>query len=598
MRPLSSVLRSSLAVAAAVSVAACSGGGGGAGGSGGGLTLSPTSLTFSAVQGGPAPQSLAVQVSIDANDAAYVVAGYPPGTTQPAWMDADLSGSGATWHLAISITQTNLSPGTYTATLRVVIARADESIIGYRDVKVTYTVSAGLTASPAALAFTHVLGGPTETKQVAVGERRAAPGPRSRAELGHPRPLQRDDALHRRRGFRPDRPRAGLVNRERHVLGRRSDGVRRPHLDRACAGARRERDRSPVQRRERRILRCAGARRVARQRGRRTVDRDDGCELDSIVLDKATGTTPDRLAVGVDPSRGPLAAGAYSAPVTVSASWGGSNLTATVDVQLTLTKASFSVPATLVLGGADGRDLTVKQAQVALNTGASAYPWSATWSEGWMSLPVAAGTASSTPVTVDVVPDRTGLVGGTRTGTIAFSAIVNGDTITAPLPVTFNLEAHRVLVSREGVALTSTPGVSRLTRTLRVTDSLGTAAPWSATADQPWLTVTQSGTADADLVLTADPAGLAADTLHLARVTISSSNPTVENTEIVRVGLWVGSVAPAATLSVPTAFNEVVADPVRPYAYVHSAGSDLSVYNIHTGAKVATSRRWPGRSAE
>src|SRR5207302_5396154 len=124
-----------------------------------------------------------------------------------------------------------------------------------------------------------------------------------------------------------------------------------------------------------------------------------------------------------------------------------------------------------------------------LNTGTNAYAWTATPSATWMSVSSTSPTTSGTAVAVDVTPDRTGLTSATRTGTMTFSAAVNGDMVSASLPVTFNLDAHRLLVADNGVALVKTPGLSNLTRTVRVADNLGAAAPWSASSDQSWLSV-------------------------------------------------------------------------------------------------------------
>jgi len=120
---------------------------------------------------------------------------------------------------------------------------------------------------------------------------------------------------------------------------------------------------------------------------------------------------------------------------------------------------------------------------------------------------------------------------------------------------------------------------------VRVRDNLGLATNWTATSspNQSWLTVTPSGTAGGDLVLTANPSGLVTDSVNLATVTIASPDTTVENTETIRVGLWVGSTTPAPTTAINTAYNEVAADPIRPYAYVAGAGGNIQVYNVYTG---------------
>src|SRR5207302_2589980 len=122
---------------------------------------------------------------------------------------------------------------------------------------------------------------------------------------------------------------------------------------------------------------------------------------------------------------------------------------------------------------------------------------------------------------------------------------------------------HKLLVDGNGVAFAKTPTLSKLTQTLKVRDNLGLATNWLAGSDQTWLLVTGSGTAGGDLVLTADPTGLPADTLNLATVTITSPDTSVESTETVRVGLWVGSADPTATsISIATATANIAADPI------------------------------------
>lgn len=573
-----------MVLAAALASAACSGGGGG---DGGGLSLGQSSVSFAARQGGPVPAPQSIAVTVTASQAAYIVAGYPPGTPEPTWLSVSLGGSGANWSLSLSIAGTYFAPGTRTTTLRVVVARSDQSVIAYQDLQVTYAVSASLVASPAALAFTHVLGGPTETKSITLG---GSPGVAFTASADQPWVTLGSSSgttpASLTVGFDPSGLAAGSYAAAVTVLGA-GQTVTVPVTLEA---------RAPALVVSAATLAFAGVNGAPIDTQALDVSMNNGAAVPFtaapgtgwIVLGQSGGTTPARITVGVDPSVGSLAAGVHTAPVALSASWGGTSLTATVDVQATLAKATLTVPPSLLLGGADGRDFSARPLQIALNTGTNAHAWSAVASDGWMSLSAPAGSVSATPATVDVTPAPAGLLGGTRTGSITFTAGVNGDTVTASVPVTFHLEAHRILVSSEGVAFAQTPGPSRLTRTLRVAENLGLAAPWTATSDRTWLAVTPSGTAGGDLVLTANPAGLAVDTLHLARVTIASSDPTVENTETVRVGLWIGSTAPATSTGVAGSYREIVGDPIRPYAYVHANGSSLSVFNVYTGASVGT----------
>ncbi len=139
---------------------------------------------------------------------------------------------------------------------------------------------------------------------------------------------------------------------------------------------------------------------------------------------------------------------------------------------------------------------------------------------------------------------------GTHTATIRVRACLNSSDCSsgelAGSPASINVSytvgvfthRHRLVASTPGVAFASMPGRSTLTRTLTVTDTLGHPSSWAASSDQPWLQVTPSGAAGGNLVLTANPAGLAADQIHYATVTIGSSESAVSLQDHVRVGFW------------------------------------------------------------
>ena len=577
-------LRSATVVAAVLALVACKKNDG----SGSGLTLSPTSLAFSADQNGAIPPSQSIQVTVSDSSAAFVVAGYPQGASVPSWMTLSFSGAGTQWSLQATIASTSLMPGTYSATLRVAIARSDESVIAYRDAQVTYTVTNALSATPPSLAFTSVIGSTAPAARTvslagSSGLSWTASANQSWVVLGSTSGTAPSTLVV---GVDPTGLAVGPYTAKVTIPAAGKTAVVDVSLSvnavalqtSAAALTFGAVNGAPI---------AARSLDVSMNNGN-VVSWSATSGASWLVLSKTSGTTPDTLSVSVDPSIGPLASGPYASTVTFTASAGGSPLTATVNVDLTLTMAAFSLsPNALVLGGANGRDLSSKSVQLGLNTGTNAHAWTATPSNTWMAASSTASTTSSTAVTVNVTPDRAGLQGGTRTGSVGFSAMVNGDTISTSLPVTFNLEAHKLLVADNGVALASMPTLSTLTKTVRVTDNLGAATPWSASSDQTWLSATASGTAGGDLVLTANPSGLTANSVNLATVTITSSDSTVENVETVRVGLWVGSAGPQPP-TVTTTFAEAVADPVRPYAYVHGGGTSISVYNVHTGLSVAS----------
>jgi hypothetical protein len=314
-----------------------------------------------------------------------------------------------------------------------------------------------------------------------------------------------------------------------------------------------------------------------------------------LLLDKSSGTTPDSVSVSADPAAAGLPSGAYSASITITGTYRGDPLSADIPVQLNLTAPVIMVnPAHILLGGEEGTDPNPESLfQFSLPTGANAYLWNAVLSThsggSWLLADTTSGTVSSSSTEMNLSVDRSMLSGGIYEGTLTLSATVNGDTVTADVPVTLNAEHHNLFVADNGVAFASTPSISKLTHTVVVQDSYGlTTTPWSASSNESWLTVTPSGATGDDLTLTVDSSGLVEDTVYLATVTISSTAGTIENAETVRVGLWVGSTAPSDAIRVETRYQVLLSDPIRPYAYVHNAGSEITVYNIYTGSEVTT----------
>lgn len=133
-------------------LSACGGGGGGGNsggggsnnnpGSGGSLVVNPTTLTFTATQHDVLPLARNIVATFSEPDIAVVVAGFPAGGPQPTWLDLSIFGNGSPLNINVRPNTTALAPGNYTATVRVITARADQTIISLRDVPVTYTVSA------------------------------------------------------------------------------------------------------------------------------------------------------------------------------------------------------------------------------------------------------------------------------------------------------------------------------------------------------------------------------------------------------------------------------------------------------------------------
>ena len=307
-----------------------------------------------------------------------------------------------------------------------------------------------------------------------------------------------------------------------------------------------------------------------------------------------TGLVPGGFTVAVNPAVGPLASGNYTGNVQVTVGAGSDTTSIQVPVQLTLTAPTLSVSAqNLVFGGSAGRTFSPATLAVSLNTGTGQYPWSVSGQPSWLNL---SSTGGAPPGQIVVTPLPANASPGTTAATLTFTTRVNGDVLTASVPVTFNLDSHLLVAAQTGVAFVSTPTAnwSRLAQAVKVSDNYGLATPWTAQSDQTWLQVTSSGAAGGNITLTANPTGLAADQLYIATVTLTATDATIVNPEHIRVGLWVASATPSVVPSGITSFagaaqiNAVVADPIRPYVYVHETNStSVRVFNLYTEAELA-----------
>ncbi|SEO52317.1 hypothetical protein SAMN05428959_10997 [Duganella sp. CF517] len=297
----------------------------------------------------------------------------------------------------------------------------------------------------------------------------------------------------------------------------------------------------------------------------------------------AAGTTPGVATLSVDASKGALASGTYTSSVRLTSPSADPRQ---VSVTLNLTAPTLSLSAaTVTLGGPQGRDWSAGQpVNLRLNTGANNWPWTIAGMPAWARASSLAGKTGDSGALVTLNAVQASAPTGSTSVLLTAEAKVNGDTVRQPLTLTINKDKHRLLPSATAVALVATPDWSRLTRTLTVADNMALAAPWSASSNQSWLSVAKSGNT---LTLRADPAALAKDALHVATVTLASTDTTVAPPEPIRVALWNGAATPAAAVKTSVDYRNLVADPIRPYAYVHNGGSGIDVYNVYTAQRSA-----------
>ena len=309
------------------------------------------------------------------------------------------------------------------------------------------------------------------------------------------------------------------------------------------------------------------------------------------TVSNVSATAPGQFTLTLNPAIGPLASGMHTGTLRIEVGNGNFNVIRDFPLSLALTAPTLSVASGFVFGGPRGRDFDQLPAGVSLNTGLNQYAWSVTGVPPWLDLNRTSGNASFNPDQILLEPVREQATPGTSNATLVFTTHVNGDTVTTNVPVSFNLDTHRLIASQDGVALVTTSDANwrRLSRTVQIRDNMGLTTPWTATADELWLSVTASGNSGGNLVITANPAGLS-DGLHLANIAITSIDATVAGPERIRVGFWVTSGAPPSsqTTVLMESFDVIEADPIRPYIYVHSrlpgpGQSTIHVFNAYAG---------------
>ncbi len=260
-----------------------------------------------------------------------------------------------------------------------------------------------------------------------------------------------------------------------------------------------------------------------------------------LAVTPETGHTTSAITVGLNPSG--LAPGSYTDNLLVTSSAGGSinvpvivNVAATAPVTLTAAPASLSFS----YGG------TAPASQTIALTGSSALSFTAATSTPWLTVTPASG---STPGTLTVTANATGLAVGTYTGSIEVTA--SGAT-NSPfvIPVSFAVTqiVSTVAANPSAIAFAyqiggSVPAAQTVTATASVSSTFTTIAA-------SWLTVTQaSGVA----TLTVNPVNLAPG-IYVGALAITASTsggtPTyVPVTLTVSAGTAIGVSSAALTFN-------------------------------------------------
>lgn len=312
-----------------------------------------------------------------------------------------------------------------------------------------------------------------------------------------------------------------------------------------------------------------------------------------LNLVTATGVGNGTVSAKIDGHN--LLPGSYKARLTVTAKNNPANSVTAVYTLNVQSPALAVDQSSLLLGGKDGLDTSPQYLSILINTGTMSYPYKVTFAtddgKNWLKVSSDRNEINASLQKIKLSADPTAVAGGIYTAKVKIEVAVGALTLTKQIPVTFNRETHRLVVSATGVAFSSLPNISLLTRDVKVLSTRGaTDIPWTATSDQPWLNVTASGVTGAKLTLTANQGMLAAEKVHFANVTIKSTDAQIENQETIRVGFTISQVA-ATDLSVlldsPGTGNGfapvIVASPVEPLVFANINGSVIKAYNIYSG---------------
>ncbi len=572
-------------------LSACGGGGGGSSPSGS-FTLSTNSVSFSAPQNGAAPAAQTVQLHLTAPGTSNVGAGYANGEQQPSWLNVSITGSGSDYNVNFSITGTGYSPGLLSVVVTVGTADANGNILQTQSINVSYMVRNQLafTSSPITQTFVEGPTAGTHTQTVGV----SGNGIQYTVSSSAPWLVVPSGTQSGSGSFNVTLNDSGLALGQYAAtltvteVGNPSDTatlavsltVRAPVLTFSSAAP-------------------SATLTLGSSQFSATLPLTTSGDSTSFTATSSAGwlqvpsgtlTSPGTFNVTVDETG--LDVGSHQATVTATDIY-DTGVTTSIQVTLVVVAPVISAGSTSVLlGGANGMNTGPVPLAVSINTGTNTYPWTASLSTNsggnWFVASPTSGKFSQTPASISLSANLNNLHGGTYTGQLMVQTTVAGHVISASVPVTLNWAGNRLRASSNGVAFSNFPSHQLLTRTLVVSSTTGsTSVPWQASSKQSWLSATTSGTSGGNLVLTANPSGLAQDQFYLAEVTLSSTDQTVENREVVRVGLWVGSTNPQALyLNVPTL--EIETDPVEPYVFANDGGTDVTVYNVYSGAVVKT----------
>lgn len=238
----------------------------------------------------------------------------------------------------------------------------------------------------------------------------------------------------------------------------------------------------------------------------------------------ATGSTPSTTEIRVDSSG--LAPGSYDGILNVAT---GGDTVVSVPVSLVLTDAlvmTFSEPS--LTGAGNVADPGVIEQDVTLSAGDNGQAsFTLTSDASWLSASPSSGT---TPATLTVAADSSGLAAGTYLGKLTATASgYEPGVLSYSLTVSDSTGTTGLVVSPETLSFSGTYGETVAGQPLSVTDSQGQALDVTVSTNMPWLGASPAGgTTPLDVNVAVDTADLAAGNYQAVLTVTAANHPAVD----------------------------------------------------------------------
>ncbi|MGI8991789.1 MAG: BACON domain-containing protein [Bryobacteraceae bacterium] len=274
-----------------------------------------------------------------------------------------------------------------------------------------------------------------------------------------------------------------------------------------------------------------------------------------LVVNSVTAVTPGSANIGINPAG--LAAGVYNGTLTVSSA-NATNITVPVMLTVSSLPLLSATPGALAFNyQSGGAALTPQTVALTSSTGTIGYTAAVATTTGGPWLQVSPTTAS-TPASLTVTADPTGLAAGIYDGTITLT-LTGAGVATVTIPVTLSVNSTPALTATpQTVAFFAQLGganpAGQVITVGSTSGTLGFSAVATTTSGGNWLTVTGGGTATptvpGQITATANAANLMPGTYN-GVITITA--PGVATGIQVQASLTV-STLPLLTVS-PTTFS-------------------------------------------